>query len=271
MVRKILGFSISLLLAAAWCAPPLQAQEHGSSVVMREGRAVVTSDPAKAQAWEKEKKRKEKQATRIVYPLLNGYSVGVDLWGPGSYAVGNDALTVEVSADVNLKNILLPTVEVGYAKIDSWSDGGSHYKTAAPYFRVGVDYNAFSQKAFQHKLLVGLRYGVSSFKYDVSSLSVEDGVYGGTINPNMEDDVWGGSVAYDYKGMKATMQWLEFCIGLRAHIAGPIFMGWAVRFKFDLSTKADEHAVPWYTPGYGRHCEGTKMGISYTFIYKLPF
>ncbi|MCD8310386.1 MAG: DUF6048 family protein, partial [Prevotellaceae bacterium] len=145
MVRKILGFSISLLLAV-WFVTPLMAQEHGSSVTIRDGRPVVTSDPAKAQAWEKEKKRREKEANRVVYPLLNGISVGVDLWGPGCRLIGNDALTVEVSADVNLKNILLPTVELGYSKIDSWSDGGTHFKTGAPYFRIGVDYNAFHSK-----------------------------------------------------------------------------------------------------------------------------
>ncbi len=271
MERKILDFSISLLVV--WIlSPPLQAQEHGSSVVVRDNSAsIYMTDPAKAQAWEKEKKRREKQKDKIVYPLYNGVSLGVDLWGPGSKLFGNDALTVEVSADVNLKNCFLPTLELGYSSIDSWSDNGSRFKTAAPYLRVGLDYNAFSQNAYQHKLLVGVRYGITRFNYDVSSFDLEDPLYGGSINPNLSDDVWGGYVPYNYSDMKASVQWVELCLGLRAHIAGPLYMGWSIRFKFDLSTSADEHAAPWYIPGYGRRCEGTKMGITYTIIYKLPF
>lgn len=60
-------------------------------------------------------------------------------------------------------------------------------------------------------LLVGLRYGVSSIKYDVDALGVDDPIYGGIVgNPNLDDEIWGGSLPYSHKGMKGSMQWAEF-------------------------------------------------------------
>ncbi len=32
------------------------------------------------------------------------------------------------------------------------------------------------------------------------------------------------------------MQWAEFCVGIRAHVWKDLYMGWALRFKFRLSS-----------------------------------
>lgn len=89
----------------------------------------------------------EKEAKEEVhYPLYNGISVSVDLWGPGSKLFGSDFFSSEVAIDVNLKNRFFPIVELGYGNTDTWSDKGIHYKTGAPYFRIGMDYNALYNK-----------------------------------------------------------------------------------------------------------------------------
>ena len=206
-----------------------------------------------------------------VYPLFNGVDLSVDLWGPGSYLLGSDNLSMEVAADVNLKNRFFPTLEVGYGKSDTWSEDGIHYKTGAPYLRVGMDYNTFYKKKFQHKLLVGLRYAVSSFSYDVQSLSVDDPIYGGGLgNPNITDGIWGGNLPpFDHTGMKGTMHWIEVCAGIRAHVWKGLYMGWALRYKFRLSATTGEYGDPSYVPGYGTYGSNT-LGVSYTITYKLP-
>lgn len=56
------------------------------------------------------------------YPLYNGISVSVDLWGPGSKLFGSDFFSSEVAVDVNLKNRFFPIVELGYGNTDTWSD-----------------------------------------------------------------------------------------------------------------------------------------------------
>lgn len=42
--------------------------------------------------------------------------------------------------------MFLPTVDVGFGTTDSWSDTGIHYKSSAPFFRIGIDYNTMAKK-----------------------------------------------------------------------------------------------------------------------------
>ena len=254
MERKILSYSISLALCLLMFLP-LRAQ-NGNPTVPPQG-----APP---------KKEKKDAKEEVHYPLYNGMSVGLDLWGIGSSVFGGDFLSSEVAVDVNLKNRFFPIAELGYGSTDTWSDKGIHYKSNAPYFRIGMDYNTLYKKQHGHMLLVGLRYGVSSFKYDVDALGLDDPIYGGIVgNPNLDDEIWGGSLPYNHKGMKGSMQWAEFCVGIRAHVWKALYMGWSLRFKFKLSASADEYGDPWYVPGFGKYGSNT-MGVTYTITYKLP-
>ena len=121
MEQKILNYSISL----AFClllSLPLQAQNSD-----------ISAPPANTPPKKEKKEAKEE----VHYPLYNGISVSVDLWGPGSKLFGSDFFSSEVAVDVNLKNRFFPIVELGYGNTDTWSDKGIHYKTGAPYFRIG--------------------------------------------------------------------------------------------------------------------------------------
>lgn len=162
MEQKILNYSISL----AFClllSLPLQAQNSD-----------ISAPPANTPPKKEKKEAKEE----VHYPLYNGISVSVDLWGPGSKLFGSDFFSSEVAVDVNLKNRFFPIVELGYGNTDTWSDKGIHYKTGAPYFRIGMDYNALYNKKHGHMILVGLRYAATSFKYDVEALGINDPEYG---------------------------------------------------------------------------------------------
>ena len=195
MERKILSYSISLALCLLMFLP-LRAQ-NGNPTVPPQG-----APP---------KKEKKDAKEEVHYPLYNGMSVGLDLWGIGSSVFGGDFLSSEVAVDVNLKNRFFPIAELGYGSTDTWSDKGIHYKSNAPYFRIGMDYNTLYKKQHGHMLLVGLRYGVSSFKYDVDALGLDDPIYGGIVgNPNLDDEIWGGSLPYNHKGMKGSMHGRNF-------------------------------------------------------------
>ena len=75
------------------------------------------------------KKEKKDAKEEVHYPLYNGMSVGLDLWGIGSSVFGGDFLSSEVAVDVNLKNRFFPIAELGYGSTDTWSDKGIHYKS----------------------------------------------------------------------------------------------------------------------------------------------
>ena len=101
-------------------------------------------------------------------------------------------------------------------------------------------------------------------------MGVDDPIYGGGMgNPNLGDEVWGGSVPFHHKGMKGSMQWLEFCVGIRAQIWKQVSMGWAMRFKFKTSASTDTYGNPWYVPGFGQYGSNS-LGATYTIVYKLP-
>lgn len=253
MERKISSYSISLLLCLL-IALPMHAQMGNPT----DNRPV---------AHKKEKKKEDIP----FYPLFNGIEVSLDLWGPGAYLFGSDNLSAEVAASANLKNRYFPILELGYGHADAWSDDGIHYKTGAPYMRIGMDYNFFYKKKFLHKLTGGLRYGVSSFKYDVVNPGLADGIWGGGVgNPNLEDPIWGGSLPYNHPGMKGTMHWLEACVGIRAQVWNDLYMGWSLRYKFRLSSKTGEYGDPSYVPGFGTY-GSSSIGVAYTITYVLPF
>ena len=256
MDRKIFSCFISLLLCLLTVLP-LQAQNRNNSTQPQSG-----NNPPK---------KDSKEVVEEKFPLYNGISVGVDLFGIGNKVFGGDFLSSEVVVDVNLKNRFFPVIELGYGKTDTWSDKGIHYKSGAPYFRIGMDYNFLFKKKFKNYLFGGIRYAMSSFTYDVQALSIKDPIWGGTINnPNQEDGIWGGSLPFNHPGMKGSMQWIEICAGLRAHIWKEIYMGWGLRFKYRLSSSADKYGDPWYVPGFGQYSSNT-IGVIYTITYKLPF
>ena len=223
-------------------------------------------------ASEKEKQEEQKKIEADTIPLYNGTYVGVDLYGIGSKLLGGDFLSSEVSVSVNLKNLLIPTVEFGMGSTDTWSETGIHYKNKpSPFFRIGVDYNTMAKKKEKNSYMyVGVRYAFSKFKYDVATLPAYDGIWGDDIgNPSLQDDLWGGSVAFDHPGMKGSMQWLEFVLGVKVRIYKSLNMGWAVRMKYRTASTTGKYGDPWYVPGYGKF-KPNNMGITYSIIYKLP-
>ena len=101
--------------------------------------------------------------------------------------------------EVNLKNRYVPVAEIGYGTTDTTDDGTNiHYKASAPYFRIGMNYNFFFKKPYLPGFLYGgIRYGFTSFSYDVDA-------------PTMKDPTWGfPEIPFSYDGIKTTVTWAE--------------------------------------------------------------
>lgn len=266
MAQKTSRYSIATIVSLFClflCVLTVQAQQP---------RPVPQKVPRRTTQGTSQKKAKEEIKVDTI-PFYNGTYVGVDIFGIGSKLLGGDFLSSEVNVRVNLKNKFIPTVELGLGQTDTWNDNGIHYKTpASPFFRIGVDYNTMSKKKEKNSFLyAGLRYGFSSFKYNVSSMPFDDPIYGGGIaNPALPDNIWGGSVPYDYNGLKASMHWFELVAGIQVKVYHNFYMGWALRMKWKIAASTNEYSNPWYVPGFGKY-NSSNLGITYSLIYKLPY
>jgi len=192
--------------------------------------------------------------------FFQGIYAGIDVFGFVNQALGSDATTTEASVEVNLLNRFFPVVEIGYGGMDATDDETDiHYKTSAPFFRIGANYNMFYKKPhLPGHLTLGLRYGFSSFKYDMKA-------------PELVDPNWGNtSVPFEYNGVKTKVGWLELVLGLRTNVYKDFYMGFTVRYRSRLSMKKNENSEPYYIPGYGRG-KPNNFGITYNLSYRLPF
>lgn len=238
MLRSILLLAISLLLAVA----PMPAQT-------RKTRQPVEPQRSKIAEW--------LDLTDTI-PVFQGVNVMTDLVGPGWYAFGGDFLSTEVAVEVNLLNRFFPVLEVGYGRTDATNeDTELHYRTAAPYFRLGLNYNVQYKKKSPGYIFAGARVGYTSFKYDV------DG-------PSMTDPVWGGEVPFHFTDIQSHALWAELLIGVRAQIHKNFHMGWSFRYKVRLNVKDSPNASPWYIPGFGAS-DNTTFGVTYDLVYRIPW
>lgn len=212
--------------------------------------------PTSLHAQEKKIQTEEEQPQ----PLFQGIYVGADVFGFMNQALGSDIMSTEASIEVHLKNRFFPVVEIGYGSIETTNDETDiYYKTSAPYFRVGLDYNVFYKKPHLPGFFtVGLRYGYSSFNYDIES-------------PALVDPNWGHTtIPFSYKGVESNASWAELVLGMKANVFNNFYMGFSIRYRSRLSVKKHENSEPYYIPGYGKG-KPSNFGITYNLVYKLPF
>jgi hypothetical protein len=106
--------------------------------------------------------------------------------------------------------------------------------------------------------LLSLRYGFTSFSYDVDA-------------PTMKDPTWGfPEIPFSYDGIKTTVTWAELLAGIKVNVYKNFYMGWSLRYRIRMNIKKAEHTEPWYIPGFGKN-NSTNLGVTYSLIYKLPF
>lgn len=192
-------------------------------------------------------------------PLFHGIYLSADLFGYIFPIFMKDKYySAEVSATVNLKNRFFPVVEAGIGHTDMVShlyDIG--YRTRAPYYRIGMDYNMQYKNGKPNYIYLGGRVGYTSFAYSVDA-------------PSLEDPIWGDVAPVQFTDLPCRAIWAEAVAGLRAEIAKDLYLGWSLRYKYPLQKKPVENGGPWYIPGFGTS-SGAAFGATYTVTYYLNF
>jgi hypothetical protein len=193
-------------------------------------------------------------------PLICGFQISADAVGAAMYAIASYG-QIEGTMRLNLKGKYFPTLEMGLGHSNHTNDETElHYKTDAPYFRLGLDYNFARDVRSGNRIYGGLRAAYSNFKYDLSG-------------PAMTDPYWGNTVPYDFKDLKASCTWGELVFGLEAKIWGNFHLGWSARYRLRLKQKENTVGQAWYIPGYGindGHCLGATFNIIYDIQWNKP-
>lgn len=214
--------------------------------------------PALSEAQEAEPVGKPAEAlgsdTTVRKPVFNGLYLGVDVANPALHFLGTGYMQCEVALDVNLLHRYFPVLELGYGSYDN-AENGVGYKAAAPFFRVGMNYNMKYKQNDESHFYFGLRYGFSAFKYDISS-------------HNVVDEVWGGAIDFNRSGIKAVANWMEIVGGIRVAIYRNFMMGWSFRWRARLKITEHDDSAPWYVPGFGYN-KSSNIGFTYALIYKF--
>ena len=172
-------------------------------------------------------------------PLLAGFSVGTDVCG-AVMATVTPWGQYEGMLRLNLRGRYFPCIELGLGMSDCTGESSRiHYQTRSLYARLGCDYNFVNDWHSGNRILAGLRYGFSPYKFDVSG-------------PNLVDAVYGESIPFSYEGMRSTAHWLELSGGAEARVWKFFHLGWTLRYKFRISESRSAIGRGWYVPGYGR-------------------
>lgn len=193
-----------------------------------------------------------------IYPLLHAVTVGVNILEPALRAFGQQYGGGEVWGELSLHNRYKPVIELGLSSADITPDGMNYtYRSPlAPYFKLGINYNIFYNSNPDYQLLVGLRYGLTPFRWTLTDI---------TSSP---DSYWGPTSPVSFPTQNCLAGYWEFALSLKVRIAGPISLGWSVKYHSMLHGGDSPIGPSLYIPGFGKR--GNSLAVGFSVMYTLP-
>lgn len=239
-----------------WCMPAavLWGQQPAASPQkpVRKMRPEVIAARQKQEQQEAKKKKKEYR-----YPVFSGLTVGADLFQPLAMAFGQTYGSYEVSVQAGFHHRFFPIAELGVGRAKNTPEDMNFTYVGKPAFygRVGLDYNFKYNSSNPNVFYVGFRYGTSSFKYDITDITIES-------------PYWDQVSHVDITGQRSYAHWIEGVAGLRVQLYKNFSMGWSIRYKWKIRVKKNFNSSPWYIPGFGT--ENMPFGVTYSVYYRIP-
>jgi len=215
----------------------------------------LSGDTAQARAQE----RKDSLAKIYPhYPQLTELSLGFNFADALMMVFGQKYSAFDVSATLNMWNRFQPVLAFGLGRAKDTPDDMNFTYTGklSPYFKLGANYNFLFKNEPQYQLYAGVRLGYSTFKYDITDVTIN--------NP-----YWGEyDVNYELKGLTGNALWGEFLLGLKVGLTSNWALGWEAKFHGMFKEKKNDSGKPWYIPGYGTRNGNWAFGIS--LYYTIP-
>ena len=137
----------------------------------------LTGDTAKARAQE----RKDSLAKIYPhYPKLTELSLGLNFGDALLMAFGQKYGSFDLSMTLNMWNRFQPVLVFGLGRAkDTPQDMNFTYTgKLSPYFKLGANYNFLFKNEPQYQLYAGVRLGYSTFKYDITDVTINNYYWG---------------------------------------------------------------------------------------------
>ena len=189
-------------------------------------------------------------------PFFRGFALSFDLVGPAKLMLG-DTGEYEGALRINLHDQWFPVFELGIGRANHQDDEvtGLTYKTTAPYFRLGMDWNIMKKKHEPYRIYAGFRYAFTNYNCDIICRGLEDATY--RTKSDIVDE-----------GIRFYQHWLEGLFGIDATIYGPFHLGWTVRYKRRIFHKEGDIGNSWYVPGFGVN-DLDNFGVNFNVIIDI--
>ena len=193
---------------------------------------------------------------RDTVPFFRGFAVSADLVGLVQMQV-SDYGQYEGALRINLHDQYFPVLELGVGRANHDYDEVTDlsYKTSAPYFRIGADVNIAKNKHAHNRIYAGVRYGYTNYKVDID------------CEP-FDDPVWKNKTLFTINDQQCSQHWAEVLFGIDAEVAGPLHLGWMVRYRSRLAHDEGDIGNTWYVPGYGKQ-DTSNLGFSFNLIIDI--
>lgn len=190
-----------------------------------------------------------------VYPLLYSASIGFNFFDGVMKLFGQGFQSYDLQASLSLYNWFEPVVELGIGSADSHPENSNfRYKNKPSFYgKLGLNYNFMYKSNPDYQVYLGLRLGYSSFKYEITDI---------TIN----SDYWGQSNHFTISDQNCHSFYGQALAGLKVKIWKWFSLGWSIRYGFKIKQSQVANSKPWYVPGYGTGA----LSATFSLIYTLP-
>ncbi len=183
--------------------------------------------------------------------------IGAEVAGPVIYFIDRNNLNAEgfISADLNERYGIF--IGGGYSDY-KYSQYNYDYLSRGFFIKAGIDINFLRPEKSMGKYWAGagLRYGLSSFNSEVPFFEYEN--YWGNVTSSIPSSAYYG-------------HYLEASPGFRAEMFRNFTMGWSVNIRRLIYSGAGKDLRPIYLPGFGSGSEKVSFGISYFFVWNIPY
>lgn len=190
-----------------------------------------------------------------VYPLLYSANLGFNFFDGIMSIFGQSHSSYDIQASLSLHNWFEPIIELGLGFADNHPESGNYrYKNKPSFYgKLGINYNFMYKSNPDYQVFLGLRFGYSSFNYEITDVKINS-------------DYWGQSNSINIQNQHASSFYGQALAGLKVKIWKWFSLGWNLRYGFKMKQTNGSNSNPWFIPGYGTGA----LSASFSLIYTIP-